>query len=97
MPNKKITQLNYNTSPTLEDIIPIVNSGQTKQISVRDFSGLIDVKEAFEMTYVECETTKTELFKTYQQEELKEIVNFQKIKPITEEERKVLLSILTRK
>jgi hypothetical protein len=43
MPNKKITQLNYNTSPTLEDIIPIVNSGQTKQISVRDFSGLIDV------------------------------------------------------
>jgi hypothetical protein len=56
-----------------------------------------NVKEAFEMTYVECETTKTELFKIYQQEELKEIVNFQKIKPITEEERKVLLSILTRK
>ena len=52
------------------------------------------VNEAFEMTFKECETTKTELFKTYQQEQIKEIVNIQKYKSITEEERKELLNLL---
>jgi hypothetical protein len=56
-----------------------------------------DVKEAFEMTYRECEESKIELMKTYQQEDIKEIINMQKSKPITEEERKELLALLTRK
>lgn len=56
-----------------------------------------EVKEAYEMSYRECEVAKEELFKTYQQEELKEIVNLQKSKPITEEERKELLALLIRK
>lgn len=56
-----------------------------------------NVKEAFEMTYRECESAKTELLKTYQQEELKEVINMQKTKPITEEEKKELLDLFTRK
>jgi hypothetical protein len=56
-----------------------------------------NAKEAFEMTYKECETAKTELLKTYQEEELKEILNMQKSKPITEEERKELVALFVRK
>jgi len=56
-----------------------------------------NAKEAFEMTYKECETAKTELLKTYQQEELKELLNMQKSKPITEEERKELVALFVRK
>jgi len=39
MANKKITQLNVNTNPTSGDVFPIVNSGETKQLSL---SGLTD-------------------------------------------------------
>jgi hypothetical protein len=53
-----------------------------------------NVKEAYEMTYRECKTAKTELLNTYTSEQLKEIVNLQKQKPITEEERLELLSLL---
>lgn len=52
MPNKKITQLNYNTSPTLEDVLPIVNSGETKQISVRDLGGLINTYDLADLGFV---------------------------------------------
>ena len=65
--------------------------------SVETDSWVDNVKDAFEMTYRECETAKTELFKTYQLAEIKEVVNMLKNKPITEEERKELLSIITRK
>lgn len=47
MPNKKISQLSYNTNPTLEDLMPIVNSGETKQISVR---GLADIINPYDIT-----------------------------------------------
>lgn len=53
-----------------------------------------NVKEAYEMTYRECKTAKTELLNAYTSEQLKEIVNLQKQKPITEEERLELLSLL---
>ena len=46
------------------------------------------------MTYRECNTAKTELLNTYTSEQIVEIVNFSKSKPITEEERKELLSLL---
>jgi hypothetical protein len=55
------------------------------------------IEEAFEMTYNECEAVKTELLKTYQQGELKEVINMQKIKPITLEEKTELLSLFARK
>lgn len=42
MSNKKISQLSYNTNPTLEDLMPIVNSGETKQISVSGLAGIIN-------------------------------------------------------
>ena len=53
-----------------------------------------NVKEAYEMTYRECESAKTQLLNTYTLEQLKEIVNLQKQKPITEEEKKELLNLL---
>ena len=42
MPNKKISQLNYNTNPTLGDLMAIVNSGETKRISVSDLSVIMN-------------------------------------------------------
>ena len=41
MANKRISQLPYNSSPTLADVLPIVNSGETKQISVGDLSTIM--------------------------------------------------------
>lgn len=41
MPNKKITELNYNTNPTLQDVFPVVNSGETKQLSLSGLTELI--------------------------------------------------------
>jgi hypothetical protein len=41
MPNKKITQLSFNTNPTLEDVLPLVNNGETKQITASRFADLI--------------------------------------------------------
>jgi len=53
-----------------------------------------NIKEAYEMTYRECETAKTQLLNTYTLEQLKEKVNLQKQKPITKEEKKELLDML---
>jgi hypothetical protein len=53
-----------------------------------------NVSEAFEMTYNECESAKTELLKTYPVEQIKEIVNFNKSKDITNEEKQQLLNLL---
>lgn len=53
-----------------------------------------NIKDAFEMTYRECELAKTELLNTYTSEQIKEIVNIGKNKPITKEEKKELLNLL---
>ena len=53
-----------------------------------------NVKDAIEMTYRECESVKTELFKTYPEEQIVEVVNMFKSKPITKEEKKELLAML---
>ena len=62
--------------------------------SVETDTWVDNVKDAFEMTYRECNTAKTELLNTYTSEEIVEIVNFSKSKPITEEERKELRGLL---
>ena len=62
--------------------------------SVETDTWVDNVKDAFEMTYRECNTAKTELLNTYTSEQIVEIVKFSKSKPITEEERKELLSLL---
>lgn len=51
-------------------------------------------KEAFEMTYRECETIKTELYKTYQTEQIVEVVDMFKNKPVSDEEKQELLGLL---
>ena len=42
MPNKKISQLNVNTNPTFTDALPIVNSGETKQISLSGLTSYVN-------------------------------------------------------
>jgi hypothetical protein len=51
-------------------------------------------KDAYEMTYRECENTKTTLLNTYTSEEITEVVNMFKSKPISREEKKELLNLL---
>jgi hypothetical protein len=62
--------------------------------SVETDTWVDDVKDAFEMTYRECEVAKTELIKTYTSEQIKDIVNMRKNKPITQEEKRELLNLL---
>jgi hypothetical protein len=51
-------------------------------------------KEAYEMTLIECKNIKTELLNTYTSEEITEVVNMFKNKPMSREEKKELLSLL---
>ena len=51
-------------------------------------------KEAYEMTIIECKNIKTELLNKYTSEEITEVVNMFKNKPMSREEKKELLSLL---
>lgn len=62
--------------------------------SVETDTWVDNVKDAFEMTYRECETIKTELLNNYPSEQIVEITNMFKSKPITKEERKEILGIV---
>jgi len=62
--------------------------------SVQTDTWVDNVNDAYEMTYRECETAKTELLNTYTSEQLKEVVNMRKVKPITEEEKQELINLL---
>ncbi len=53
-----------------------------------------DIKEAFEMTYKEYNTSKETLLNTYTKEQLKAVVNIKKSKPMTKEEREELINLL---
>ena len=53
-----------------------------------------NIKDAFEMSYRECEEAKTALNGVFLPEQLKEIVNMTKIKPISKEEKQELLNLL---
>ena len=39
--NKRISQFNTNTTPTLGDVLPIVNNGETKKISLSGFTDFL--------------------------------------------------------
>jgi hypothetical protein len=65
--------------------------------SVETETWVDDIKEAFEMTYRECETAKEALNGVFLPEQLKEIVNIQKNKPITKEEENELIALLKNK
>lgn len=52
------------------------------------------VGEALQMTYRECETAKTELLETYAQNEIIDVVDFTRNKPITSEEIRELKQLL---
>ena len=54
-------------------------------------------KDAYEMTYRECEDTKTTLLNTYTSEEITEVFNMFKSKPKSREEKKESLNLLKNK
>lgn len=62
--------------------------------SVETDTWVDDIKEAFEMTYKEYNTSKETLLNTYTEEQLKVIVNIKKSKPMTKEEREELINLL---
>lgn len=62
--------------------------------SVETETWVDNIKDAFEMTYRECEAAKLALEGIFLPDQLKEIVNMRKSKPITEEEKKELLDLL---
>ena len=62
--------------------------------SVETDTWVDNVKDAFEMTYKEYNTSKETLLNTYTKEQLKTIVNMTKSKRITKEEREELISLL---
>lgn len=51
-------------------------------------------KDAFEMTYRECEAAKAALVGVYSPEQLVEVYNMQKMKPITDEEKQELINLI---
>lgn len=53
-----------------------------------------NIKDAYEMTYKECEDAKTSLSGVFSEGQLKEIVILTKIKSITREEKKELRDLL---
>jgi hypothetical protein len=53
-----------------------------------------NTKDAYEMTYRECEETKTTLLNTYTSEEITEVANMFKSKPMSREEKKELINLL---
>ena len=53
-----------------------------------------NIKDAYEMTYRECEAAKTALNGVFLPEQLKEIVNMNKSKSISEEEKQELINLL---
>jgi hypothetical protein len=53
-----------------------------------------NTKDAYEMTYKEFVDTKTTLLNTYTSEEITEVVNVFKNKPMSREEKKELLNLL---
>jgi len=62
--------------------------------SVETETWVDNVKDAFEMTYKEYNTSKETLLNTYTKEQLKTIVNMTKSKRITKEEREELINLL---
>jgi hypothetical protein len=53
-----------------------------------------NVKDAYEMTLIECKNIKTELLNTYTSEEITEVVNMFKNKPMSREDKKEFLQLL---
>ena len=65
--------------------------------SLENYIWVDNAKDAYEMTYKECENTKTTLLNTYTSEEITEVVNMFKNKPMSRDEKKELLNLLKNK
>jgi len=52
MANKKISELNYNSNPTPNDALPIVNSGETKQIHLSGLTDYVNSKSLSNLGFI---------------------------------------------
>lgn len=62
--------------------------------SVQTDTWVDNAKDAYEMTYNECQAAKTELLNMYTSDQLVEVMNPQKMKPMTEEEKQEVINFL---
>ncbi len=62
--------------------------------SLEDDIWVDDVKQSYAMTYRECESAKETLLETYTQDQIVEIADMSKSKPLTKEEIKELRGLL---
>jgi len=62
--------------------------------SLEDDLWVENKQDAFEMTYRECEAAKVELLKTYTSDQIREIMDMSKDKPMSQEERDEVNAIL---
>lgn len=65
--------------------------------SLEDDIWVDDMKQSYTMTYRECESVKEILLETYTQDQIVEIVDMSKSKPLTKEEVKELRGLLKNK
>lgn len=65
--------------------------------SVETETWVDNIKDAYEMSYRECEVAKSALSGVFLPEQIIEIVNLSKSKPITKEEKKELIDLLKTK
>lgn len=65
--------------------------------SLEDDIWVDDMKQSYTMTYRECESAKEILLETYTQDQIVEIVDMSKSKPLTKEEVKELRGLLKNK
>jgi hypothetical protein len=64
--------------------------------SVETETWVDNIKDAYEMSYRECEVAKSALSGVFSPEQIIEIVNFSKSKPITEDEKREIMNVLKR-
>lgn len=76
----------------------IIRKSDNKYLQSAENDTWVDnIKDAFEMTYRECENSKLILLNTYSIDDIKEFVNLRKNKPITLEEAEEIKNLLKNK
>ena len=56
-----------------------------------------NITDAYEMTLIEMENMRDDIYSKYSSDDLKEIVNFSKMKPLTKEEKKEVIDFFKKK
>lgn len=62
--------------------------------SVETDTWVDNLNDAYEMNIIEMETVKAALLSSYAEDDIREVPNFFKMKPITREERKAIRNLI---